>query len=175
VDEFARLTSSVVAPLVDDYAEIVEGFDNALDVAPNLWACTGGNFMSLFDGNYAAIGPGIFRNCVEGGGKVGHAYVQIATACADRSQHSTNAEVAGVGIRDDYMKGCHCSLHSDVRIFPEIEALYGHVAGLRGRGDELHLLAGEISLLLMFGGECVRFGDVGDGGDGGAGTAGESQ
>jgi hypothetical protein len=168
----AESASSVVAPLVDDYAEIVEGFDDGLHVAANLGARADGDLVGFFDGDDASVGPGVFRDGVERGGQVGDTDVQVATASADGPQHSAYAKAAGVAVGDDYVQGCHGALYGDVGILPEIEALYGHVAGLRRGRDQLHLLAGEVGLLLVFGGEGVLLGYVWDGRPG---TAGEGE
>ena len=163
-----ELTAPVIAPLVDDYTEVAEGFDDGLHVAPDFRPGTDGDFVGLFDCNDAAVGPGVFGNGIESGGKVGDAHVQVATARTDGAEHSADAEVAGVAVGDDYVQCCHCSLHGDVGILPEVEALYGHVAGLRRGRDQLHLLTGEVCLLLLLGCQGVALRDVGDSGAGAA-------
>ena len=158
----AELASSVVAPLVNDYAKVVECFDDSLHISANLWPCGYGNLVRFFDSNDAPIGPGVLGDGVECGGQVGDAHVQIAAASADGPQHPAYAKVAGVTVGDDHVQRCHFALHGEVGILPEIEALHGHVTGLRRGRNQLHLLTRYVILLLSFGRKGILFGDVGD-------------
>ena len=52
---------AALVPLVDDDAEIVEGFHGGFHSAADLRTASGGDLVGLFDGGYAAVGPRIVR------------------------------------------------------------------------------------------------------------------
>ena len=138
-----------LAPLVDDDAEVAEGLDDRLHVASNLGTCAYGDFVGLFDGYDAAVGPRALRDGVESGGEFAEPYVQVLPPCAQGPQHGSLSQSGGVCVCGDDVQRDHAALDGQVGVLPGGEAFYGHVAGLRGRRDELELLTGGLDLLLL--------------------------
>ena len=66
-----------VGPLVDDDAEVAEGLDGGFDVAADGGTVGRGSVVRLFDGDYAAVGPGVCRHGVERGGQVAQANGEV--------------------------------------------------------------------------------------------------
>src|ERR1700712_102091 len=85
------LASARVVPLVDDYAEIAQGFDDAFHVAADGGAGAYGDFVGLFYGYDSAIGPGAFGDGVEGAGELVDADVEVLAACAEGAQDAALA------------------------------------------------------------------------------------
>ena len=130
-----------VVPLVSDDAKITQSLEDGLDVAANLRPGFDWNLMGLFHRDDAAVGPCVLGDGIESGGKVADADVQIAAASTDGAQHSTLSERARVRVGHEDVQRDHAALHREVGVLPRREAVHGHVSRLRGRRDQLQLLA----------------------------------
>ena len=100
-----------------------------------------GRVVRLFDGNHAAIGPGVSGHRVQRSGQIADAHGEVLAARGDGTQHSARAQLAGVGVGLGDMQRGHVLLHREVGVLPLGEAGDGHVAALGGWRDQVQLLA----------------------------------
>jgi len=142
----------VVLPLVDDDAEVAEGFDGGLHVAAELGLGGGGCVVGFFEGDDAAVGPGGLGDGVERGGQVGGADVEVLAAGSDGTKQAADPEVGGVGVGDGNVEGDHGALDGEVRVLPYGEGADGHVAAFGGERDLLEVGADGVGLAVLGGG-----------------------
>src|SRR6266702_2507714 len=151
--------ASAFVPLVDDDAEIAERLHCRLHIAANRRASGCWSVVRLFDRHHATVGPGVFRHGIQRCRQVAHAQGEVLSPCTYRPQQSTRAELAGIRIRQRHMQRGHVFLDGEVWVFPAGEAVYCHVAGFRGRRNQVQLLPGRLKLLWAGGcalGACRR-------------------
>ena len=161
-------------PLVDDDADITEGFDGCFHIAAELWPGGDGGVVRFFKGDDAAIRPCGGGDGVERGGEVSGADVEVLAAGAGGAEDAAVAEIGGVGVRDGDVEGDHGALDGEVRVLPGGEGFDGEIAGFRGRGDLGELLADDVKLASLLGGGlkqswgwgCVAAGEEDDGEEG---------
>jgi len=96
--------------------------------------------MRLFHRDHAAIGPGVLRDCIQGGWEIGGADVQILTACSNGPQHAPYAEAGGVGIGNRNVQRHHGALNRKVGILPDRERVDGQVPALGGERNLRQIL-----------------------------------
>lgn len=152
------LGSAGVSPFVDDYAEIVESFDDGLEVAAYDVAVRAGGVMSFFHGDDAAVRPGTLGNGVKSCWEVHGANFEVAAARSDGPQHASLPDGAGVGVGEKDVEGDHVALNSEVGVFPCVETVDGGVACFRWWREESELLAGGVK------GRTLLRGEIGGGG-----------
>ena len=105
------------------------------------------NLMRLFHRYHPPVGPEFCGTAFNAVGQIAQPHIQVLPPRANRPQHPTDTQIARVRICLHYMQRHHSPLHRQIRILPHRQTLHRHVARLRGRRNQLHLLPRQVNLV----------------------------